>query len=288
MKINSRNVIFALFTSASAFTKANNSTKPNYVDYPEKSTVEEIKKRFDNDVERFSNLETGQKTTIDARINMDIVVQSANKVNPDAKKILDVGCGAGNYAIRMLEENPEIESVSLIDLSMPMLERAGERIGESSDAEVNSIQGDIREVELPNDSHDIIIAAATLHHLRSDEEWYSVYKKLFDTLKPGGSLWVFDMVEHEGKGVSEIMWENYGEYLSDLKDDKFKNYVFDYIAKEDTPQSLTYQMNMMQKVGFENIDVLHKKSCFASFGGVKPLDENHQEACISKSLNRRR
>jgi tRNA (cmo5U34)-methyltransferase len=31
-----------------------------------KSTVEQIRERFDGDVERFSNLETGQSATIDA------------------------------------------------------------------------------------------------------------------------------------------------------------------------------------------------------------------------------
>ncbi len=36
-----------------------------------KSTVEEIKSRFDNDVERFSNLNTGQVSTIDAQISLE-------------------------------------------------------------------------------------------------------------------------------------------------------------------------------------------------------------------------
>lgn len=35
-------------------------------DFSNKSTREEIRARFDNDVDRFSNLETGQQTTIDA------------------------------------------------------------------------------------------------------------------------------------------------------------------------------------------------------------------------------
>ncbi|MDB5158487.1 MAG: SAM-dependent methyltransferase, partial [Mucilaginibacter sp.] len=34
--------------------------------YADKATNEEIRNRFDNDVERFSNLDTGQATTIDA------------------------------------------------------------------------------------------------------------------------------------------------------------------------------------------------------------------------------
>jgi hypothetical protein len=37
-----------------------------------KSTLEEIRQRFDADVERFSNLETGQVATIDARQDPDI------------------------------------------------------------------------------------------------------------------------------------------------------------------------------------------------------------------------
>jgi len=35
-------------------------------DYSGKSTVDEIRSRFDADVERFSNLTTGQSATIDA------------------------------------------------------------------------------------------------------------------------------------------------------------------------------------------------------------------------------
>ena len=45
--------------------------------------------------------------------------------------------------------------------------------------------------------------------------------------------------------------------------------VFDYIDKEDTPRSLTYQMDLMKKAGFRHADVLHKNSCFAAFLGIK-------------------
>ena len=38
-----------------------------------KSTVDEIRQRFDADVERFSNLETGQSATVDAPIAMTLL-----------------------------------------------------------------------------------------------------------------------------------------------------------------------------------------------------------------------
>ena len=46
-----------------------------------KSTVEEIRARFDADVERFSNLETGQLATVDAPLVLDLVTQAAAAAN---------------------------------------------------------------------------------------------------------------------------------------------------------------------------------------------------------------
>ena len=43
----------------------------------QKSSVDEIRIRFDGDVERFSNLDTGQKAIIDAPISMELIAQGA-------------------------------------------------------------------------------------------------------------------------------------------------------------------------------------------------------------------
>ena len=42
-----------------------------------KSSIEEIRERFDNDVERFSNLETGQVATIDATISVELITEAS-------------------------------------------------------------------------------------------------------------------------------------------------------------------------------------------------------------------
>ena len=44
-----------------------------------KSTVEEIRQRFDADVERFANLETGQSATVDAPLAMDLIVRGLRR-----------------------------------------------------------------------------------------------------------------------------------------------------------------------------------------------------------------
>jgi tRNA (cmo5U34)-methyltransferase len=233
-----------------------------------KSTVEEIRERFDADVERFSNLETGQTATVDAPLAMALVTKAAARCTPGARRVLDVGCGAGDYTLKLLEQLPNLD-VTLIDLSRPMLDRAAERIGKATSGSVTTIQGDVREVFPADGKFDIILAASVLHHLRTDAEWHGVFASFYRALAPGGSLWVFDLVESSIPALEALMKEQYGDYLIRLKDDAYRDHVFAYVEREDTPRSLTFQLDQLRAVGFRQIDVLHKNVCFAAFGAMK-------------------
>src|SRR6476659_849656 len=57
-----------------------------------KSTVEEIRKRFDADVERFSKLETGQQAAMDAPVILDVVARSAACHIRPHETLLDIAC----------------------------------------------------------------------------------------------------------------------------------------------------------------------------------------------------
>jgi tRNA (cmo5U34)-methyltransferase len=234
-----------------------------------KSTVEQIRQRFDNDVERFSNLETGQSATIDAPLSLELVVQAAAAIKPDATHVLDVGCGAGNYTLKLLQLLPHLNA-TLIDLSQPMLERAVERVTPATSGEVTALQGDVRELELGQSQFDFILAAAVLHHLRDDDDWKQAFTKFYQSLKPGGSIWIVDLITHSTPPIHEMMWQRYGQYLTDFRDESYRDEVFAYIEQEDTPRPLMYQIDLLREVGFNQVEVLHKNSCFAAFGGIKP------------------
>jgi tRNA (cmo5U34)-methyltransferase len=45
--------------------------------------------------------------------------------------------------------------------------------------------------------------------------------------------------------------------------------VFAYIDKEDTPRPLLFQLDLLRRVGFAQVEVLHKNVCFAAFGACK-------------------
>jgi tRNA (cmo5U34)-methyltransferase len=230
-----------------------------------KSTIKEIEERFDNDVERFSKLETGQQTTLDATFNMELITEAIVRRYPNLKSVLDIGCGAGNYAVKLSRKSPNID-VTLADLSQPMLDRASERVTEVTTGKVNILKGDFRTVDFGTEKFDVIIATAVLHHLRDDDDWEMAFRKLFGLLKKGGSLWIFDLVLQADTSLQQYIYQDlYGHYLTGLKDEQYRNHVFAYIEKEDTPRSLMYQLRLLKNVGFTKTDVLHKNLCFASF-----------------------
>lgn len=234
----------------------------------QKSSVEEIKARFDNDVERFSNLETGQASTVDSPLAMELVSQAAAKSSKNIQRVLDIGCGAGNSTIKLTQQISPFDC-DLVDLSLPMLEKARERISAVNRGTIQTFQGDFRTIELPEQRYDVIFAAAVLHHLRNTQDWEITFRKIYLLTAPGGSVWITDLVSHEIKAVKSLMWERYGEYLNSVGGKKYKEKVFDYIEKEDSPMPVTYQLDLLRQVGFKQVELLHKNSCFAAFGAVK-------------------
>jgi len=233
-----------------------------------KSTVDQIKARFDQDVERFSDLEIGQEAVIDAPIMLELISKLALSVKPDAENMLDIGAGAGNNTSSILREKPGT-NCDLVDISLPMLEKAKDRISQEEAGEVRIFHGDFRDLALPHSYYDLIVAAAVLHHLRDDADWEHCFGKIYNLLKPGGALFISDIVHHQHGAIHGAMWKRYGEHLEFIGGTDYRDKVFEYIEVEDSPRSLSYQMELMKKVGFETVDVLHKNSCFAAFVGIK-------------------
>jgi tRNA (cmo5U34)-methyltransferase len=219
-------------------------------------------------VERFSNLDTGQLTVIDAPVMLELVTGAAFFTNPASGSLLDIGCGAGNYTIKMLEKIPDLHC-TLIDLSMPMLIRARERVSAATKGKVEILQEDILKAELPEVKFDVVLAAAVLHHLRGEGEWVEVFKKIFHSLKPGGSFWISDLITQDTIALNRLFSDQYARHLESLGGESYRDKVLEYVEKEDSPRSLNFQLNLLKQVGFRHWEILHKNGSFAAFGGIK-------------------
>jgi tRNA (cmo5U34)-methyltransferase len=86
-----------------------------------KATADELREKFDADVDRFSDLERGHQAAMDSPLAMELIASAALAVTPGARRALDVGCGGGNYALKLLQKFPGPD-LTLLDLSKTMLE----------------------------------------------------------------------------------------------------------------------------------------------------------------------
>jgi tRNA (cmo5U34)-methyltransferase len=237
--------------------------------FDRKASVDEIRVRFDADVERFTNLETGQTATIDAPLAMELITAAAIAATPRIRRVLDIGCGAGNNTLKLRQQLGRDFDADLLDLSEPMLARARERVAAFNGGAVRTIHEDFRTAKLADGAYDVVLAAAVLHHLRDDADWLAAFAKLHRIVAPGGSAWITDLVWHETPAVHALMWRRYGDYLEQLAGADYRDKVFDYIDREDSPRPVTYQLDLLRRVGFDRVELLHKNSCFAAFGAIQ-------------------
>ena len=230
-----------------------------------KSTVEEIRARFDHDVECFTNLETGQQAVIDAPLVLELVAQACHRHLQPGGTVLDLGCGAGNFTLRVLQEVGPLHC-HLADLSQPMLTRAEQRVQAGGATSVQTHHSDLRALTFTENSFDCILASAVLHHLRDDGDWSASFARFHRWLKPGGRLYVTDLAYFELPDVQEMMWDRYGRYLESFAGPEGREKILAVIEKEDSPRSLPYQLDLLKSTGFSRYDVLHRNSVFVVIG----------------------
>lgn len=236
--------------------------------YNNKSTPSEIRKKFNSLVDNYSDLESGQRTAVDSTLIASLIADTVSKVNPLATEILDIGCGAGNYSIRIASLISKA-NFWLNDLSENMLKKAEERLKNCTSGKISTLFGDIREVNLPEKNFDVVIAATSLHHLREDDQWHSVFSKIYKSLKTGGSFWISDLIVHDTPAVNDVIWQNYDEFLLKNVGEEMRNWVYQQMEIEDSPRSLNFQIEVLKGAGFKTIEILHKNANFAAFGGIK-------------------
>ncbi len=101
-------------------------------------------------------------------------------------RALDLGAGAGRDTIALAAAGYEVTAV---DLSERGLQRICERAKEAGvDALVSTRAADVREVELPPNTYDAIVATTVLDHIPADDA-KDVWARMTKSLTDGGMLY---------------------------------------------------------------------------------------------------
>jgi ubiquinone/menaquinone biosynthesis C-methylase UbiE len=103
------------------------------------------------------------------------------------ERILDVGCGTGQFAVEVLRHNPRSHVVGL-DLCESMLARAGTRACQSRGA-FSIVRGDSQKLPFADNYFDLVTCSHSFHHY---PDQVRVIEEMHRVLRPGGRLFLAD------------------------------------------------------------------------------------------------
>jgi ubiquinone/menaquinone biosynthesis C-methylase UbiE len=138
-------------------------------------------------------------------------------------KILDYGCGTGLVGFGLSNET---NTVIGMDYSIGMVEKFNEKAKSLGFTNINAIQHNINEQDLPQNEFDLIAISMTLHHIKDTNMF--IQKAKF-SLKVDGYLCINDLVkedgtfhdEHKNDGVEHFGYDK-EELCKLIKDNGFE------------------------------------------------------------------
>jgi len=115
------------------------------------------------------------------------VAEDVAAAAPSGGAVLDAGCGSGRLAVEIAGRRPDLR-VHGVDLERGMVEvatRHAER--ENVSDRVEFTVADLADLPLPDDSVDLIVSTASLHHWADVR---AVIASLGRVLRPDGRMWI--------------------------------------------------------------------------------------------------
>jgi ubiquinone/menaquinone biosynthesis C-methylase UbiE len=133
-------------------------------------------------------------------------------------RVVDIGCGTGNVALRAQRMHPEAEVVGIDPdpLALARAQRKAERRG----LPVRWDRAKAGELPYPDESADRVLSAFMFHHL-DDAEKRRTLAEVRRVLRPGGQLHLVDVAGHQHGRVgrrmqdSERLRDNAGDGIPD-------------------------------------------------------------------------
>jgi tRNA (cmo5U34)-methyltransferase len=197
---------------------------------------------------------------------LDILI-SCSTANDDKKlKVIDIGCGTGALSEKLLNARPDAQ-LTCLDMTEAMLDLAKERMKGCSNARY--VLSDLYDFQFDG-PFDLVISSLALHHIVSDEDKRSLYRRLYNALGPGGSFYNADLVLGSDDGLQILYMERWAEFLSrNLTQDEVENAVLLRYRQEDSPARLVDHLRWLNEAGFIGVDVVWKYYNFAVYGGKR-------------------
>ncbi len=117
----------------------------------------------------------------------------------EGMKVLDAGCGTGNFSMKMARLGVRVEGV---DLSEPMIGYANEKAAASEYRDrLRFHVGDLYALDFPDDSFDAVLSMAAFEFIHDDMK---ALKEFMRVVKPGGYVLIGTITGNSDWGLEYI------------------------------------------------------------------------------------
>lgn len=165
---------------------------------------------------------------------LDTVAELANLA--PGQRVLDIGTGTGNLALRCLAYGVEVIG---LDPSELMLRKAQEKVGSNPRVAFHQVSAPFLCIPYPESTFDAVVSTYAYHHIPHRQRAASV-REMVRVLKPGGRWVLGDLVfeneEAESCALQEYHWleEEYFARIDELRD-AFAEMEMELKARQFTP-----------------------------------------------------
>lgn len=181
-------------------------------------------------------------------------------------RAIDLGCGTGTVAARVLEAFPNAR-VTCLDMAENMVTMARAKLVRYSF--VRYIVGDFYAFDF-DEQYDVVVSSLALHHLVTDEDKRHLYRRIYNALPSGGIFYNADIVLGSSDFLQGIYMQQWRNFMScKVSKDEIEDKWIPKYRAEDRPAKLIDQLEWMTEIGFAEVDVLWKYYNFAVYGGVR-------------------
>jgi tRNA (cmo5U34)-methyltransferase len=181
-------------------------------------------------------------------------------------RIIDLGCGTGTLAAKVLEIFPKAQFTCL-DVAENMIAIAKAKLARYP--QVRYVVADFQSFDFDG-KYDAVVSSLALHHLPTDADKQNLYRRIYENLNAGGVFYNADVILAPNGFLQDMYMNEWRRFMAmHISKEEIEGEWIPKHQQEDHPARLADQLAWLSNIGFADVEVLWKYYNFAVYGGVR-------------------
>lgn len=185
----------------------------------------------------------------------EMVIRLLEYLPPDARSLVELGCGTGNLSLELLAKFPR-GTLTFVDASPEMIALTRSRIDQAitpGTPPIGFLVQRFEELDLSEGPVDVLVSSISLHHV---EDKAGLYARVRSFLNRGGHFCFADQMRGEPESNHRLNWERWLDFCRErghCSPEEIES-LLQHAAAHDHYTTLTDHIGLLSKAGFSEID----------------------------------